>query len=101
MPKLTVIRDASGAVINIGAWDYQIAQVDVLDGNGQPIMHKLPDAFVADPETGKMVKRKDRYVRETEQRALNPLPPGATEALEEVDVTPDGGLRVVSEGADK
>lgn len=78
MPQMKVIRDATGALINIGEWDYQIRNVQVTDPeSGQPVFDQLP--------TGGFIPR-------VEQRALNPLPAGAYEDEAEIVVGYDGGL---------
>lgn len=61
-----VYRDIDGTVINIGEWDYMNSKID----NG------------VDAEPVDVIN--------------NPLPEGATSAIEEITVLPDGGLAVVS-----
>lgn len=82
MPEeMTIYRDAEGQVINIGPWQYNIQWVEVLAENGAPIMDALPNG--------------GGYVPRMEQRALNPLPEGATQETAMVEVGQDGGLRVI------
>lgn len=76
--KMPIIRAADGTVINIGRWDYQIAWVPATTPDGAPIFDQLPEGG---------------FVQRIEQRAMNPLPPGAYEDEAEVTVLPDGGLR--------
>jgi hypothetical protein len=68
---MTIIRDASGAVINIGAWDYQPEgrETGLLDDAGEPIVETV---------------------------MTNPMPDGAYEDEAEVEILPDGSRRVVA-----
>jgi hypothetical protein len=76
--KKTVIKDAGGAVINIGTWDYKLI----------PVMGDDPDKPIHD-DAGEIVGYAQTQVDEF---ASNPLPAGAYE--EEADVVEgvDGGL---------
>ena len=62
--ELVVVRDVSGAVINIGPWDEQV--MEVVDSN--------PPRF----------------------EATNPLPEGATQAVEPVGIYSDGSRRAIN-----
>lgn len=67
MTKAKVIRDSTGKVINIGDWDYM--EEKIID-----IKTNTPASIIH-----------------------NPLPDGVTFSEEEIEATPDGGLKVVSE----
>jgi hypothetical protein len=71
MTKVLIIRDASGAVINIGPWDYrpEDSEAGLVDQAGVPIVKAV---------------------------ATNPLPDGAYEDEAEVETMPDGSRRVVA-----
>lgn len=78
--KMKIYRDAAGNVINIGDWDFRIVRQPVTDEHGGEIMDTREDGG---------------YVVRTQQVMLNPLPDGAYEDEAEVEIMPDGGLRVV------
>ena len=77
--KTKVIRDAAGAIINIGDWDYQIEPI-MVDDLSKPI-------FSDDWTTIKGYAQ-----RQIGERPRNPLPDGAYEDEAEIEVGPDGGL---------
>lgn len=78
--RMKIYRDADGKVINIGDWDYKITRVPELDPETQqPLFQRL--------ESGD-------FVPKTVQKALNPLPTGATEGEADVEIREDGGLYV-------
>jgi hypothetical protein len=70
LPKMKIVRDAGGAVINIGPWDYQYRDEPgaLLDRTGKPMVKKLVG---------------------------NPLPQGAYEDTADIVVDEDGSRRVV------
>ncbi len=90
MIKKLVVRDASGAVINIGPWDLQEAE----------LTDNLPEGFTAEDEpqgdgSYRMVWRNPaREIIPPIKVAMNPIPPGATVAEENVVEGWDGGLYV-------
>lgn len=82
--KSKVIRDASGAIINIGPWDYQMEPI-IADDMERPI-------FAADSST--IIGFAKKQVGE---RARNPLPEGAYEDEADVTTSEDGGICTVED----
>lgn len=93
----TVVRDATGAVINIGPWDYQMQPAPILAVGGELV----DDGPEIDAQTGEPTgERKTREAVAGELLgydaenpiATNPLPDGATITEEAVTERDDGGL---------
>lgn len=82
--KTKVIRDASGAIINIGPWDHKMEPV-MVDDLTKPI-------FASDWATIKGYAQKP-----IGEHASNPLPEGAYEDETEVVTSEDGGLCAVED----
>lgn len=106
--KTKVIRDAAGAVINIGPWDYQMEPIMADDHDkpiyckGEPIMADDLDKpiYVDGEPTGTFKQRVVAYEqilvgygqKQVGERARNPLPDGAHESEADVVTGGDGGL---------
>ncbi|WHQ72517.1 hypothetical protein [Methylorubrum extorquens] len=73
MTKMTVLRNASGAVENIGAWEFVYIETPRLDEAGEPMRD----------EDGKPIM--DRVVS-------NPMPDGLVKDEADIIEGPDGGL---------
>lgn len=91
MPRMKVIKDIEGNIINIGEWDYQIRREqvtveDIDEGTGEtyqrPVYDQLPDGGFAE---------------RTRQVFGNPLPEGAYEDEADIVTGWDGGLYEASD----
>lgn len=78
MDTSLVVRDAAGAIINIGPWDYQM----------EPVMVPDPETPIRD-DKNEIVGYAQKQAGE---RARNPLPEGAYESEANIVTSGDGGL---------
>ncbi|HEY0120670.1 MAG TPA: hypothetical protein VGC14_02725 [Rhizobium sp.] len=91
MTEMKVFKDASGAIINIGDWDY--GEETILVDQSQDVTSEIPTAILG-ADGSPIMKTVTTTVTTTVPQTIqtNPLPADAVETTADIVTGWDGGL---------